>query len=382
MNKRDRIYYFFLLLFLPFIQCKKQYNPPAIETINSYLVVDGFINANSNESTTFILSRTKKLTDTTSQTLSELNAQVFVINKSGSSFALIDAARNGNYTSPKLNLNSSDQYALKITTSDGHQYISDFVPVKKSPPIDSLTWRQDSSLTVYLNTHDPNNNTIYYKWNYIETWEHYAPVQTFWVQNNGVISSANASNQTDSCWTTANSTTIITGSSVALSQDIISSAPITTIVRNDVRIKARYSILVQQIPLTVNAYNYWLLIQKNSQELGTLFDPQPSQLTGNIHPLTNPNEPVIGYITAASTTQKRIFISNNQLNNWDTRINYNQCDTKLIGTDPLNTFAYTYSDTAYAPWYFTGFIPLLYVTKKTCIDCREYGGVTTRPVFW
>ena len=362
--------------------CKKKYDPPAIAAANNYLVVDGFIDANPNESTTIILSRTKKLSDTTSQTMSELNAKVFIISKNGSSFPLFDAANSGNYMSASLNLNSSDQYGVKIITSDGHQYISDFVPVKKSPPIDSLTWTQDSSLTVYLYTHDVNNSSVYYKWNFVETWEHFSPVQTFWVQNNGIISYADTTNQTDSCWTTANSTSIITGTSVSLSQDVISKAPITTIPRNDVKIKARYSILINQIPLTVDAYNYWSLIQKNSQELGTLFDPQPSQLTGNIHPINNPNEAVIGYVTAATTTQKRIFVKNNQLNNWDSRINYNQCSTKIIPTDPLNTFAYNYADTSFAPWYFTGFQPLLYITKKTCIDCREYGGVTTRPSFW
>ena len=381
MIKKLRPYY--LLLFVSFLllMCKKKYDPPAIVAVNSYLVVDGFINANPNEATTIILSRTKNLNDSLPN-IPELHAQISIMSNAGNVYPLTDPSNSGNYSSAFLNLNANNQYQLKIITADGHNYLSDLVPVKKSPPIDSLTWQQDSSLTVYLNSHDPNNNTIYYKWNYIETWEHYSPVQTFWVQNHGVITYADASNQTDSCWTTANSTTIITGSSVALAQDIISRAPITTIAQNDVRIKARYSILVQQIPLTVNAYNYWLLIQKNSQELGTLFDPQPSQLTGNIHPLTNPNEPVIGYITAATTTQKRIFISNSQLNNWDWRISYNACDTKLIGTDPLNTFAYTYTDTAYAPWYFTGFTPSLYVTKKTCIDCREYGGVTTRPTFW
>jgi len=383
MNKRDRAYYFFLLLFVSFIHCKKQYNPPAIESINSYLVVDGFINANPNENSTFILSRTKKLTDTTSQTISELNAQVFVINKSGSSIPLIDINRNGNYTSTLLNLNSSDQYALKIITSDGHQYVSDFVPVKKSPPIDSLTWRQDSSLTVYLNTHDPNNNTTYYKWNYVETWHYQAPLIRYWEVNNGLISPMDSLNQTYDCWKTTNSNTIITGTSVALGQDVISRAPILTIPRDDEKIKIRYSILVNQIPLTKDAYNYWLLIQKNSQELGTLFDPQPSQLTGNIHPLSNPNEPVIGFVTAATTTQKRLFVSNSELTNWSTAINHRECLQMIIPQNPSNFLIYDYPDTNYSFYYFVGSGPFgLMLTLTECVDCRVKGGVTTKPAYW
>jgi hypothetical protein len=217
----------------------------------------------------------------------------------------------------------------------------------------------------------------------VETWEHVAPVQTFWVQTNGFISSADATNQTDSCWTTANSNSIITGNSSALSQDVISYAPITKIIKDNERIQVRYSISVRQLPLTQDAYNYWVIIQKNSQQLGTLFDLQPSQLTGNIHPLTDVNEPVIGYVTAATTQQKRLFIDHHEVSNWSTAIDHRECDVIMIPTNPSNPFIYTYPDPDYAPWYFTGSFPLsLLVTRKVCIDCREYGGVNKRPTFW
>lgn len=383
MNKKTKKYFLLFSFSLLCITCVKKYDPPAIQAANNYLVVDGFIDANPNEATTIVLSRSRNLSDTVSN-IPELNAKVFIISNTGTTYSLTDAMNTGNYTSTPLNLSTTNQYQLKIITSDGHNYLSDLVPVKKSPPIDSLTWQQDSSLTVYLNTHDPSNSTIYYKWDFVETWIHYAPVQTSWVQTNGIISIADTTNQTDSCWTTANSTYIITGTSVALTQDVISKAPITTILQNDIRIKAKYSINVRQIPLTADAYNYWSLIQKNSQQLGTLFDPQPSQLTGNIHPLTNPNEPVIGYVTAATTQQKRIFINNTQLNQWSPIIDHNECSTLEIAANSLNPFVYSYGDTSYAPWYFTGSSPHLglFVTKKACIDCREYGGVTKRPSFW
>ncbi len=380
MNKRIEKYFLVLFLTTLCVTCIKKYDPPAIQAANNYLVVDGLINANANEATTITLSRTRNLNDTVSN-IPELNAQVYIVSNTGNSYALADIANTGNYTSALLNLSTVNQYQLKITTSDGHRYLSDFVPVKKSAPIDSLTWQQDSSLTVYLSTHDPTNSTIYYKWDFIETWELYSPLQTFLVENNGLISFADTTDQIDSCWITAKSANILTGTSVALAQDIISRARITTILQNDIRIKARYSILVRQIPLTAEAYNYWLIIQKNSQQLGTLFDLQPSQLTGNIHPLTNPGEPVIGYVTAAVTQQKRLFISHNEVSNWSTVINHqHECDVIDLPQNPLNPFIYNYPDTSFAPWYFS--TPILRITKKECIDCREYGGVNVRPSFW
>ncbi len=373
-------YSLFLLIALLFITCVKKFNSPAIQAANNFLVVDGFINGNANEATTINLSRSRNLDDTVSN-IPELNAQVSILSNSGETYALVDATNTGNYTSAPLNLNISTQYQLKIITSDSHQYLSDFVSIKKSAPIDSLTWQQDSSLTVYLSTHDVTNNSIYYKWDFVETWEHYAPVVTYWVLKNGLITYADSTDETDSCWTTLNSTNIITGTSVALSQDVISNMPITTIPQNDDKIGVRYSIAVRQIPLTAAAYNYWVLIEKNSQQLGTLFDPEPSQLNGNVHPITDPNEPVIGFISAAAPQEKRLFVSHSELYNWNNIIDSNTCPYIEIPTNPSNIFLYNYPDPDYVPWYFAS-IGVLNIVKKICVDCREYGGVNQRPAFW
>jgi hypothetical protein len=57
----------------------------------------------------------------------------------------------------------------------------------------------------------------------------------------------------------------------------------------DERISSRYSTLVRQFAISPNTYNYWQNL-KNTEQLGTLFDAQPSQLVGNAH-CAVPNEP-------------------------------------------------------------------------------------------
>ncbi|MEJ7664694.1 MAG: DUF4249 family protein [Hymenobacter sp.] len=49
-----------------------------------------------------------------------------------------------------------------------------------------------------------------------------------------------------------------------------------------------YSILVRQYALTPEEFAYWDKLRKNTENLGTLFDPLPSQLSGNVHRLTMP----------------------------------------------------------------------------------------------
>ena len=380
----------YALLFILYAACVKPYNPPAIQAANNYLVVDGIINTGGNAITTIILSRSKNLADTVSF-IPELNAQVSIVDSTGATFPLVASNSSGKYLSSALNLNQIDKYKILITTSNGHQYQSAFVRPETTPAIDSLSWLQspvNNGVTINVITHDPANNTHYYRWDFLETWQHNSPEIAQWVLINGIVTALGADylndpRQIHKCWTTIPSSHIVVGTSLNLSQDVISLQPVNFIPFNDVRLTVRYSILVNQYALSGDAYNYWLLIQNNSQNLGGLFDLIPSQLNSNIQCITNPNEPVIGYISASTIQQQRIFITNSQVSGWDTIEPYNECSPKTIPTDTSNFAIYNYPDTSYAPWYFTGdFIPALIIIKKYCVDCRTQGGTTSKPSFW
>src|ERR1044071_3983721 len=108
-----------LSLLVFFITCKKPYNPPVLQAPNNFLVVDGFINLNTNGVTAIVLSRSRNLSDTVIS-IPELRAQVFIESNSGTSYSLVDFSNSGVYKSFNLNLNPANQYRLKIITSDNH----------------------------------------------------------------------------------------------------------------------------------------------------------------------------------------------------------------------------------------------------------------------
>jgi hypothetical protein len=137
---------------------------------------------------------------------------------------------------------------------------------------------------------------------------------------------------------------------------------------------------VRQYPLDQQAYTYWLNVQKNSQSLGGLFDPQPGQVPGNIHGVTNPRDPVVGYISACSITDKRIFISNVQVPGWNSHTSMD-CPLKYnFPADPLNVVVWNYPDTAWQLYYYSG--GTMIITYKSCLDCRYQGGTLVKPAFW
>jgi Domain of unknown function (DUF4249) len=383
---KTSVFFYILLLFS--LSCRKSYNPPAIKANNHFLAVDGLIQTGNNATSTFIINRSLNLTDTIPN-IPELNAQVFIQASDGNSYTLHDTAGNGIYVSSPLNLDTTRQYQLSITSSDGTKYLSDFVSAKPAPPVDSVTWELvndpitlSQSVNVYVNSHDATNNTRYYRWDYLETFKNVSVFDTPWGEADGLIYPLPVGYSTSNCWSTSLSGNIVLGTSITLSQDVISHLQVANYSQNDPKMDIGNSILVRQYPLTLDAYNYWLTVQKNSQSLGGLFDLQPSQITGNLHCITNPKNPALGYISASFIQEKRIYISNKSLPGWKSNPIYS-CPTNAVLQDQLNLLIYNYPDTAYGPYHFEGdLITYLIVAPKSCMDCRYQGGVNIKPPFW
>ena len=370
------IIYICAIFFL--VQCKKPYEPEITKDVTSLLVVEGTINGNPNSVTSISLSRLRKLNDS-SYNVPELNASIRIEEEAGSFFPL-QQRDSGFYFSGNLTLSPSKRYRLSITTSDGNKYISDFTGMLQTPAIDSVTWEQEKDVNLFVDSHDPLNQTHYYRWDFVETWEYHSFFNTIIkYENESVVYDFNMAN--DVCWKSANSKEILLGTSVALGSDVISHARIGTILQHSQKGSQRYSVLVKQYALSQEAYQYWRILQKTSQELGTLFDIQPSQLTGNIHSSSNASVPVIGYISASTVTEKRIFIDHAALTDWE---QFYGNDCQILGTIPItrDVLRFHFSSGLYSPYYFTGMGFFVTYSRTSCLDCRTQGGTTTKPSFW
>jgi hypothetical protein len=326
-----RITVILMIVALGWWGCKQVYNPRPITTASNYLVVEGAINTGT-DSTTIHLSRTVPVSSNGSGT-PELGAIVTIISDGGASYPCTETG-NGNYTAAGLNV-SSGNFGLKINTRDGKVYQSDLVPAKNSPPIDSVYYRvQGNGVEVYADTHDPTNNTRYYRWDYVGTYEFHSAFSSLLYLQTVPVDSVMIrplADQVYTCWHNDISSAILINSSAKLAKDVITENPIQFISSSAEELEDRYSILVKQYALTGDAYNYYSQLKQNTEQLGGIFDPQPSQLTGNFHCISNPGEPVLGYITAGSASESRIYIDTRNLPAWLTNSPYTNCkmDTDL-----------------------------------------------------
>jgi len=382
--------------------CREAYTPPQITANNNYLVVEGLINTGT-DSTIFKLSRTVRLNAKTT-TQNETHAIVTVESDAGASYPLKEI-KPGTYASAALGLSSTAKYRLRIiaNTNTHTTYLSDFVPVKNSPPIDSLGYSlQPDGLQIYANAHDANNNTRYYRWEYKETWNYVALYDSHWMVVNYHIVPRMPAQSTYSCWQNVNSTDIVLASSAKLTQDVMYQAPITLVPSVSAKLSVKYSILVKQYALTEDAFNFWQLLKKNTEQLGGIFDAQPSSITGNIHNIADYAEPVLGYISAGSVQQKRIFVDNKALQKgWGADSPFNVCAP--YDGPPPNPYNPIYVFKSGYDQYFYGTVlgpPFLYTPISIyqvptppgdtiftaapvyCADCRMAGGSITKPSFW
>ena len=366
---------FFFLGFLYVMSCKEIYIPPAIQANNNFLVVDGFLNVGA-DSTIIHLSRTRSLVDTIPNS-PELNAQLTVEGQ-GSDIYPLNEVGNGVYGIDQLSLNPSQLYRLRIITSNGGQYVSDFVPVRPTPPIDSIPWiRQNDGIHIYVNTHDPANNTKYYRWDYTETWEYRTSWDSYLQYANNQVVPRDPNKHVSVCYDSRKATTILIGSSAKLSQDVIYETPLLNIPIGSEKITFTYSLLVKQFALTKEAFEYWQNLRKSTEQVGGLFDAQPSQITGNIHSVSNPNEPVLGFIGASSVVEKRIFIRYLDVIPWPYIYN---CVLRNV---PPDSIAFYFG--------FQGYIPISTLlppgsgysaSTGPCVDCTLRGGTIVKPPFW
>ncbi|MDB5124163.1 MAG: hypothetical protein JWP94_2292 [Mucilaginibacter sp.] len=395
--------------------CRKPYLIPAITAPASYLVVEGIINSGS-DSTIIKLSKTVNISNKTTVN-PVLNALLTVESNKGGNYPLA-AIGQGKYGSPGLNLDNTLKYRLRIKTADNREYLSDFVPVLNSPAVDTVSYGiRSNGIQIFTGTHDPQNSTHYYRWEYQETWVIHSHYYSFYQSNGDTVTERDlVNNQVYQCWQSDTSNVIVLASSANLTKDVISNLPVTFVESTSPKLDgsqsiivnqyapstSAYSILVKQYALTSDAYNFYVNLKKNTEQLGSIFDAQPSQNTGNIHSVTSPSEPVIGYISAGTTTSKRIFITNQQIPAaWLPNFVYSDCklDSVYLYTVPRGSAVAVNEEDEYFNYnkkgkYYAQQIPIAVLfnplngkvightgSSRECVDCT-LRGTNKRPVFW
>jgi Domain of unknown function (DUF4249) len=373
--------------------CKEKYEAPIPSRKTGFLVIEGVVNTGNdtvNIPTQIRLSRTTPLDN---RSLSpEIRAKVYVEDEASLKIQLLESTA-GVYEANNMHLNETKKYRLHIITSDNKEYASDFVDVVQNPRIDSVTHKQGrTGLDLFVNANNPQNNTRFYQWNYVETWEFHSRYQTSlkYVITQGRSGDNYTVGYRDSvsfsydprlfiCYKSSASSQIILGSTEKLANDVVYQ-PLLTIPQDDEKLSVKYSLLLFQYGWSKAGYQFLDKMRKNTETTGSIFDAQPSELLGNFHGVTDKSETVIGFFNVCPVRSTRIFLNNFDFPNWQYRTdcvqyeienNSDSIKQKGIGLFPTTPATYTPR----------GAILTFYAADQNCVDCT-LRGTNIKPSFW
>lgn len=360
----------FGLFLLLFIRCSIEFIPDSDEN-KEQLVVEGMI-TDQNRVNRIRLSRSLPVGKPLVR--KAVKGAVVTITDEKGIITILKESPAGTYStdSTKFRGHIGGIYSLNIQINNVN-YATDFIELKPVPPISSLYYEKvvinysrdssdiDEGCNIFADSYDPSGKCLFFRWDYIETWEYRIPY--------------NVVNKI--CYITERSDEILIKNTSLYNQARVSKYPVLFISNNSDRLKERYSILVNQYSLNESEYNFWERVQNISQKTGNLYDITPGAIPSNIMCCERPEEKVLGYFSVSAVAQKRLFIKDMFLG-LPNFVTYCATDT-LKGNLPesgLNTKYWVIED-------YSDEIPPFWIisTFRECADCTTRG-TSVMPSFW
>lgn len=120
------------------------------------------------------------------------------------------------------------------------------------------------------------------------------------------------------CCITCFRTEISSNQSLFIAQDddfngLTTRIPAAFIEDDGFRFVNKYRVDLHQYSVSQEAYRFLRLVKQQSEISGSIFDPPPATIRGNMISLDNPDEVVLGYFMAAGEASKRIYIDKSDL---------------------------------------------------------------------
>jgi len=209
-------------------------------------------------------------------------------------------------------------YQLKIQLENGVTYVSEPEMLNPVPEIDRIyaEFRERANdeffkpdhYVILLDTKDPATAGNYYRWSgygYVPRLSTGEPI--------GMGICCNW------CWVPVYSSSSDVLSDVLINGNSISRRPVMS---SPIYYAGRHYIEVRQYSLTKSAYQFWLNFEEQRKRNGSLFDPLPASIEGNIHREDDADVLALGYFGASAVSVKRTIIPGDTLNAERIKIKY------------------------------------------------------------
>ncbi|MBC6366389.1 DUF4249 domain-containing protein [Algoriphagus sp. AK58] len=235
----------------------------------------------------------------------------------------------GTYTTPaNFRAQIGKSYTLQILTAEGKVYTSTPEKVESVPEIQSVEIRTvtlpnknsdfpRSGVQLIAEVRDPADQNNFYYWRngpavyILETRpDLFTPRPT--------EANPNRTPQPKACCIQCFRYEISYNQSLFVVNDdnfngLTTRIPASFIEDDGFRFVNKFRIDLKQYSISQGAYRFLRLVKQQAEISGSIFDPPPATIRGNMISLDNPDEVVLGYFMAAGETSRRIYIDKNDL---------------------------------------------------------------------
>ena len=356
---------------------------PNVDKYENLLVVDGML-TNGNDTISVRLSTTSSINDIEYVPLS--GADVFITDENQNE-TLFTETETGNY----LILDSSfsgqigSSYQLHIILPNGKSYISDNCKILPPSPIDSVYGLPESfdienenkdlhGIQFYIDFHNDLPEKYYHLWKLTQTYKYQATFNIDYSWEGELIPFPNP-DSLRTCWRTTKVNEIFVFSNKYLDGSTITRFPLVYVSTKAKDLSIRYSLLVNQLSISEDAYNFWNALKDQNIDQGNMYSRQPIQIRGNIRNVENTDEPVLGYFIVAGIEKRRIYLNRPNLPFYYAICNPDY-DLRFLSFEPESLWPIYLVDIMYRG------LARSDPDTKGCFDCRLYGGKLTPPGFW
>lgn len=365
--------------------CREPFDPEIEPADLTVLVVEGYLDTEGIPSK-LKLSYTRNIQGDDSFISTYPQAQVSLRSESGSDYPLLDLG-SGEFEFA-YDISENDTYRLYIATSDGKTFTSDpLTPLLTPDIIDVGFVKNEKGAEVFLTTKG-DENADDFLWTYEETYAFRPKIPSSYKFDpaTGDITYRDQDERTNLCYRGGISADLILETSSRFEDQFVFRQSINQIMQDDERLSVRYSILISQKALDKRASEFWEILRKNTNDLGSIFSPLPSNIGGNIKNDQDPDAPVVGYVSLGTVKQRRLFIDVRDVTPW--RANepaYYDCyiepDTIMVkdygqsfGSGSFVPVVAVYVGDAPRPVGYQGAV-------RRCTDCT-LRGTNVKPDFW
>jgi hypothetical protein len=350
--------------FFSLASCIDRFEPEGIASQDGILVVDGIIT----DDTTVVELHWSVPMDLEEWYKAPVvdGATLYVECSDGTRFNHVSCPGDGVYKIATGKLRPSRQYRLHIAL-DGREYESEYLSPLFSPEIDSVSWQkrgEGEPVYITVSTHGDDSEAAYYRWTYQEDWEFKSELFAHVGRLNGVYMnfSPYTPNNIYYCWGSSPSRTFVLATTDRLSGNVISHKRLVEMEPGSEKMSELYHISVSQYRIRKASYDYFLNLQKNVSQTGSLFSPVPSEMKGNVRCLTSPGEWVVGFVEVSVPSVRAQFMPE-----------------LILAYEPPEKTCFkaisTYDGALYSPG-----PPTLYAPIR-CVDCTTRG-TKNKPAFW